>query len=897
MRAAPQGALACLAFAVGGSLGAQPRPAEPAAEEPVVARGKWIVSEPSTVTVSPDGTAHITVHVPDAQTVCWATLVLAQKVTATGATVRVKCDGKALIHLGFHDVDETTAYVPVIGVEGVAQPDVDGWRAVSVGFAQLDNRGQGNFVMEELNRFTVSVGGTQESGVTVQVQVGPVQLAVGPPVRMRNAPPGDAALQPLSAQSITGTEEGDGAAWQPWNGATVALDQETVQEGRTSVRLGVRVTDLEGQGSGGNVSVIPPEGAQWLGDRLIFWCFPRDVAFLPVIINDRDGTQISKVLKAPDLVVGQWNRVEIRFADAIYSGTGDRQLGEVGSVVFVPHTSWDHERAFLTQAGEYVWYLDGLHLEGEGPVELRTASAIAQPPAAAGGLTWMPVKDVTVAGDEAAAHEGEPGACLTATIGQVEGEGSGGQIIMAPPEGETWLGDRLVFWCLPKDVPFLPVIVNDKDGTQVARALTERDLRVGEWNRVEIPFGQARQAWGAQDLEFGAVGSVLLLPYTAWDMGHRYLKEPGEYTWYIADLHVEGQGPVDLGGAPVGQFGQLGLEAAWSVQGDCVLGAEPTTEAARLAIALTLDPQSGGTASARPPDGKPWPAGGIRFRCLADTVPYLVVQAVDADGSAAIWYLSGDDLQRRQWTDVELRADGMMNVGAGDNTLDNIAGLSFSCYGNCDPQRTTLPKEGEVVWLLDDLSLIEEGPAALVPRPAPAGSPEALRDDTGDDLDWSWAGRGYAEPAADTVHDGARSIKLSLPPRRTGQPGYGNVVADLGQPRRAEGVRFWLWPAQSRPLTLYASDQQNHAAVWTVGEGRLAPGEWSLVELRLAEAEIRDTRVRSQAVGPEDFGPVYRLSFGMGADQADDGPERFWYVDSLELIQEGGPCGGGWGSR
>jgi len=889
MRAVQWGVAAWLVAAVGAPLSAQPRPAEPAGEKPVLARGRWMVSEPSTVTVNPDGTARLVVPMADPMATYWATLMLAEKPAASGVRVRVKCEGHALVHIGVYDADDTAAYVPV----WTTDPDADGWRDIGFDFAALDNRGEGNFVMEALQRLTVSVFAGPGGDKTVTLVVQPPELLAGGPTRMANAPPGDAALQPLSAQRITGTEEGDGATWQPWDGATVALDRETVHEGETSVRLGVRVTTLEGEGSGGNVSVVPPEGAQWLGDRLVFWCFPRDAAFLPVIINDRNGTQISEVLKPPGLVVGQWNRVEIPFADAIYAGTGDKQLDEVGSVVFIPHTGWDHEGAFLTRPGEYVWFIDGLHVEGQGPVAVGASVPLAQPPAIPGGLIWMPVKGATVAWDEAVAHEGEPAARLTVTIGQGEGEGSGGHIVAAPPQGETWLGDRLVFWCLPKDVPFLPVIVNDKDGTQVATVLAERELKVGEWNRVEIPFAAARQGWGAEDLQFGEVGSVLLLPYTAWDTDHTHLKVPGEYTWYIADLHVEGQGPVDLGGEQMDPVEALGLDAAWSVKGDCLLepeaGAAPDGgDAARLSIALTPDPQSGGTVFARPPDGRPWPATGLRFRCRAETAPYLVVQATDGDGSTVIWYLSRDDLPLHQWTDVELQAGSMMNLEQGDNTLDNIASLRFECYGYDDPQRGMLPKQGEVAWHLADLALLGPGPAILAPRPAPAGSPQALRDDTGDDLDWSWAGRAYAEAASDVVHDGARSIRLTLPPRRAGQPRYGNVVADLRDPRPARAVRFWLRPAQFGPLTVFATDGDSHTARWTIGEERLAPEEWTRVELPVAEATVSDNRNMAPA-SPADLRAIRRISFATGflAPAAED--EWRCYVDSLQLIGEGEP--------
>jgi len=361
--------------------------------------------------------------------------------------------------------------------------------------------------------------------------------------------------------------------------------------------------------------------------------------------------------------------------------------------------------------------------------------------------------------------------------------------------------------------------------------------------------------------------------------------KPGEYVWYIEDMHLEGTGPINLV-QEASTIPDLGLDMSWAVSRGCAVQPETQaprqgTGAARLTMELGPRQDAGGRARIRSLDGQPWPATGISFWCRAETAPYLDVTAQDSDGTTVVWYLRQQDLTVGEWREVRLSADNLLNVGPGDNTMNDIAMLTFDCYARYDPQRTALPREGAVTWVLDDFALADHGP---VPVRRMAAAVEGVADDTGDSLSWSAWGRAVVENDLAIVRDGAKSLRLTLKPERTGLRGGGAVVARLPEPRAADALLLWLWPRAPGPFQVTATDTQKRTARWTLPLEQLAPEKWNQLVLFLRDARVADAK--GIIVAQQEFGPIAELSFGLSAVTEDPQQESAWYVDSVQLVSE-----------
>ncbi len=846
-----------------------------------IGRWKTVTDPQSTMTTRPDGVLEIRAEVVTLDYFV-ALFHVAQDLTVTSVSLRLKIDPAVDYRIQFRDQDDTL----VVVTSDQFEPDADGWRQIDADFATLRNTGRGNFVMGKLAVIGLSVISHLESGTKIQALIDDMTFQIGDPVRTADAPPGQAALQPR--RPVAGKSE---ATWRP-SGVTVTPDEKTTDDGRPSVRLSANITEFGGKGSGGHVNFSPPADAHWLGDRLVFWCFPRDVAFLFIIIHDKDGVMLSSRLETDDLVVGQWNRVEVLFAEANRFDTSERDaFGEVARVFFVPHTDWDRERKYFKQPGEYVWYIADMHVEGDGPAPLP--ARVAQlPPAGTtdeNGASWYARKAVSLVADAETVHDGRTSMRLSAVIEGFAGEGSGGHATLIPPRDAPWLGERLVFWCFPRDVAFLPVIINSKDHVQLSTVLGPDDLVVGEWNRVEIPFEEAHQTATTLAEEFGEIGLVFFVPHTSWDRQREYLKQPGEYVWYIDEVHVEGEGPFRLE-QPMESIPDLGLEMSWSVRGNCTI--EPETEvvdigdgSACLTVELGEAEGSGGDAIARPPDGRPWPATEITFSCLAATAPFLTVFAQDSDGTSVSWVLS-EELQMGEWSLVTLSPGQCVNVGAGDDVMNDIALLAFSCHRGKLPVHSVLPPLGPVTWYLDNFEITGDQPVPVKPHPARARDRQALRDDTGDPAEWFGTGRAQVEKELVVVREGASSVQLTMLPQAEGAPGYAVAEARPKEPRRIKALSFWLWPHEAGSFYVVALDAKQRMAQWTVPQHALQAQAWNQSRLALEDASlIQGGEGGGARIAPEQLGPITSVKFVLTQSAGNAASRRTWYIDSVRLLE------------
>jgi hypothetical protein len=704
---------------------------------------------------------------------------------------------------------------------------------------------------------------------------------------------GSVHLKPRPAGAVPPLQDDRLSMWFPYGAMRAEREPEQTHEGQLTVRLTAAIDDPKDQQAGGHAIVRPLETQPWLGDRLVFWCYPRDVAWLPVIVVDQAQTQVSKELRSPELVVGQWNRVEIPFRSNRSPGVNTDTFGQVEGILFAGSPNADYEGRYLTRAGEYVWYIADLHVEGKGPVKLDPAPT-AQRAVWTGqtidvldenGARWTPYPPLSMARDTEVVHEGKSGIRVSVKIDPGVPKGSGGTGWVRPPEGEKWLGDKLVFWCYPRDVAFLPIIANDSAHNQIAVRIGPEQLKVGQWNRVEVDLRENAPVTLRSDT-FGDIAYVYVVPDTSWDFEHEYLVKPGEYVWYLEDMHVEGAGPIELV-KEVGEIPDLGMGMSWGVADDCTVQPETNVVAAgggaaRLAVRMSADKNAGGRARIKPLDGQPWAGSEISFACRAETVAYLDVTAQDSDGTTVIWYLRKEDLAVGEWRHVRLSAANLLNVGGGDNTFNDIVSVSFQAYATHDPRHLVLPREGEVVWYLDDFA-IAGGPA---PVRRAGGGPKAARDDTGDPWEWSSWGRATTEEELAIVKEGARSLRLTLLPERPGARMIGWVSAKLPTPRACTVIHLWLWPAEPGPFSLQAVDSKGQVAQWNLPLERLGPGEWNELVLFPTDAAVTDGK--GNRIAPEEFGPVGELRFwlsGLGQDRASEGT---CYVDSVRLLTEEG---------
>jgi hypothetical protein len=506
--------------------------------------------------------------------------------------------------------------------------------------------------------------------------------------------------------------------------------------------------------------------------------------------------------------------------------------------------------------------------------------------------------------DDAMAREGVPSVRMSV---EVDPSATGGlpKLVMArpPAEGGPWLGDRLVFWCFPQTAPYLQVSIASGQFTNVAdtpdgmtttfkgmdliKVLDADDLTVGQWNRVEIVFADVKMRMNAQDT-FGEISHVSFRPGLREPGAREAFSKPGEYVWYINGLHLEGRGPVVFR-RPAPEIPDLGLDAVWSTEGACTLQPEGRTTATgpgalRMDVAFAEDRLSGGEARAMPPGGGAWLGTRLRFACRAENVPLLIVEASDSDGTTVMWLLTERDLVPGQWQSIELSPETQHNMGHGDDRMDDIASLVFSCNRAWDPGGSSTAAGSVGTWYLDDLQI--EGPPTAT-RPPPLRPGVGVRDDSGTPATWTGWARVMVDRELVTVRDGAASVRLTLLPERTGAH-QAFARAGLDTPVAAGKLRFWVYPRQVAPLAVSlvhtedrgSTTSMHDLASWQLAEDRLVPNTWNEVVLLVSER-----RVPPEAGGAERPEPADEVMFDM-AGAGPKGDEQWtWYIDGLELVE------------
>ncbi|MBM3957256.1 MAG: hypothetical protein FJ313_04305, partial [Gemmatimonadetes bacterium] len=378
-----QGELSALGERVAQAPG--PPGGAPAADEwvevtPDSGLGEWTSVPPVQTLVTPlpeERAWSFEASIPDPQTWAFpASLHLTGPLVVVAASFRVKAPPDVAFSVQFVDADGTTVIARSRGV----QPDEDGWRSFAIDFAR-----------QGLNQ--ISIVGIR----TADAVMGPldcIQLVLEPPIPL-GAPPleivvsdlklrlGDPVRGSAGPQIVT-----DDAGWR-WLSSTcqVRLDDTVIREGVPSVRVSAEVGPSAPQDARKSVVALPPvEGSPWLGDRLVFWCLPRTTPYLevcivsgkPDAIDTSEGSTLKgggmglvKVLDADDLTVGEWNHVEIAFADIRTRFNMEDTFGEIDTVSFSPGSREQGGREAFSKPGEYVWYISGLHVEGQGPVIFR----------------------------------------------------------------------------------------------------------------------------------------------------------------------------------------------------------------------------------------------------------------------------------------------------------------------------------------------------------------------------------------------------------------------------------------------------------------------------------------------------------------------------------------------
>jgi hypothetical protein len=838
--------------------------------------GQWTPEPRSTVEVEADGSILFETEFGDDQRADVANLRITRDIVATGARFRFRPDKLVRAAIVFLDADGTM----VVQDGWEVKPGPDGWSQVDVDFSKMRNQGGGDHIMRLLAAIGISLWRPEpRPGGKVQVALRDLELRTGSPVRTADAPAGW-EMPPLRTHATD--EHGSGWASAGW--VQIAADPNLPHEGEPSIRMSIQIEDLERPRSG-SACVLPPAPGKWRGERLVFWCYPHDVPFLPIIINSVDHTQLSAVVGPEQLKVGEWNRVEVDLAKAAVGVRYNNVFSEARSVVLFISPQWDAEHAYFRKAGRYTFNIADLHFEGEGPVQLPVPKP-SRPPALTdeNGTFWGATVPAKVDVDTEVVHEGRTSMRLSVQIDPTDPKGSGGWTAVRPPAGEHWLGDKLVFWCYPRDAAFLPIIANDPDRVQLFALVGPDQLKVGQWNHVEVDLRSAPPPASRAE-SFGEISSIYIVPHSAYDQERRYLTKAGEYVWYIEDVHAEGQGPISFVQRTT-EVPDVGADIVWTTSGDCAV--EPDAKdagtgagSAKVTVRLTPDERSGGTARLRRRDGKPWTGTDITFACRAVTAAFLDVMAVDSDGTLVVWHLRNDELRVGEWRTVHLSSENMMNLGAGDDRMDDIARLVLVCERRYDPQGRTLPKEGPVVWLIDDFA-VSGGPALL--HKFAAWGAKALRDDTGDDAEWAAFGRAHAEPELVIVREGGRSIKLTLFPERPGARGSAGVEIRPAKPRRCDALTLWVWPNAAGPFAVVAYDAESDYAVWNIAAERLSPRTWNQLTLLLSDATVQ-SRAGSPA-GRDELGPVTRLMLPLSQLSGTTDTPATWYLDSLSVLTE-----------
>jgi hypothetical protein len=513
------------------------------------------------------------------------------------------------------------------------------------------------------------------------------------------------------------------------------------------------------------------------------------------------------------------------------------------------------------------------------------------------GALWVPFQ-VRAELDATMVREGDTSIRLSAEIDPADPAKGGGHVAVGAPAFHPWTGDRLVFWCLPQ-AAFLPVTVNGSNGVQLVKVLDENDLKVGEWNRVEIALGQMTQTDSVTANTLDQIGTVMFMLYAAWDPGRTHLRDAGEYVWYIDDLHFEGTGPVSLA-KPVEPIPDVGLEAKWSTYGQCMLSPETETVASgqgalRMDVEFGERADTGGGARAFPPDGRAWSGTEVSFACMATNVPLLLVSASDSDGTLVTWSLDAHDLQPGEWRTIRLSPENQANLGSGDDVMHDIASLHFQCMVWSDPYAQVIPRGGRTTFYLDDLRITGTEPTPVRRFQGRDQGQDRVKDDTGEQCEWWPNPRAIVERELVVVREGAASARLESLPEGGGAHGPSMVGVKLAAPRPAMGVRFWVRPEEVAPLVVAAingsqrsADDQTigRVAEWTVAADQLAAGEWNRVVLRLADARMSEHATEAPHLTPTNFGPIDAVRFDLSAGAESATERRVWYIDSLQLIAE-----------
>jgi hypothetical protein len=197
----------------------------------------------------------------------------------------------------------------------------------------------------------------------------------------------------------------------------------------------------------------------------------------------------------------------------------------------------------FAERGDYVWYLGGVHLSGRGPAKLGAVAAPSGTQVLKFSGNWLGKGDFTVT-PETTVIQGHANCVRTGgVVDPTLANQAVATFVPTPQTGKA--AARLTFWCYPRDVAFLPVLIYDADNDCVARILDERQLKVGQWNQVIIEF-TGRPKLGSGDGKMDAVTVVYFAPDPGYDPRHKYLTEKREYVWYVDDVEFSGEGPVPL---------------------------------------------------------------------------------------------------------------------------------------------------------------------------------------------------------------------------------------------------------------------------------------------------------------------------------------------------------------
>jgi len=408
--------------------------------------------------------------------------------------------------------------------------------------ASLGNSGAGDYVLDDITTVVIMIPtwrlGQTAGPVQTTIFLDDLSLSGAGPVGLAGAPR-DNPRQPR-IYFVNVPDTGDAEQWRAGGDVSLAAERQIVHAGAQSLRFEARF-DQGGRG-GGVASIEPTSPASANADRLDFWCYARDVPYLNVIIYDSQGAALVWELGPEQLVVGQWRHIELPFAGKV----SFRRPAEAFGPVAIVHFAIGGEEPDSKLAGHErcVWYLDEVHLKGQGPARLNLAAVTPQTPNIGFQGNWLGKGDFTVTPEATVTHGHEKAIRLGGVIDPTLTNQAVATFVLSPEERKT--AARFSFWCYPRDVPFLPIVIYDADNDCVSKILDERQLKVGQWNHVTIEFA-GMPATGAGNGKMDAVTVIYFVPDPGYDPRRQYLKEKREYVWYLDDLELSGEGPVPLG--------------------------------------------------------------------------------------------------------------------------------------------------------------------------------------------------------------------------------------------------------------------------------------------------------------------------------------------------------------